>query len=63
MSLLTADDLATYLGMSAETVRDWHRKGKIKSELKIGRSPRFDLGNVRKQLVKQSNSDGAVPTI
>lgn len=67
--LLTAAELAADLRMHAETVRTWHRTGRIKAELLIGRSPRFDAAKVRKQLAKASDAaaarkfSGMVPTL
>lgn len=68
-ALLTAAELAAELRMNAQVVLRYHRAGKIKAEFLIGRSPRFDLGKVRKQLAaataKQDRErfDGMVPTI
>ena len=67
--LLTAAELATDLRTHTETVRQWHRQGRIKAELLIGRSPRFDAAKVRKQLAKASDAaasrkfSGMVPTL
>lgn len=67
--LLTAEELATDLRMSWQVVLRWTRAGKIRAELHIGRSPRYDLKNVRKQLAadqaKQDRArfNGMVPTL
>jgi predicted site-specific integrase-resolvase len=67
--LLTAAELATDLKMSQQGVLRWHRAGRIKAELLIGRSPRFDSAKVRKQLAKVSDAaaarkfSGMVPTL
>ena len=67
--LLTAAELANDLRLHAETIRQWHRAGRIKAELLVGRSPRFDLAAVRKQLTKASEAaakrrfSGLVPTL
>jgi predicted site-specific integrase-resolvase len=67
--LLTAAELATDLKMSQQVVLRWHRAGRIKAELLIGRSPRFDSAKVRKQLAKASDAaaarkfSGMVPTL
>ncbi len=67
--LLTAAELANDLRLHAETIRQWHRAGRIKAELLVGRSPRFDLAAVRKQLIKASEAaakrrfSGLVPTL
>jgi predicted site-specific integrase-resolvase len=55
--------------MSWQVVLRWHRAGRIKAELLIGRSPRFDAAKVRKQLAKASDAaaarkfSGMVPTL
>ena len=67
--LLTAAELANDLRLHAETIRQWHRAGRIKAELLVGRSPRFDAAAVRKQLAKASDAaaarkfSGMVPTL
>ena len=67
--LLTAAELANDLRLHAETIRQWHRAGRIKAELLVGRSPRFDLAAVRKQLAAASAAaakrrfSGLVPTL
>ena len=67
--LLTAEELAADLKMSQQVVLRWHRAGRIKAELLIGRSPRFDAAKVRKQLAKASDAaaaskfSGMVPTL
>ena len=67
--LLTAAELAADLRMSSQVVLRWHRDGRIKAELLIGRSPRFDAAAVRKQLAKESEAaakrkfSGLVPTL
>jgi hypothetical protein len=67
--LLTAAELAADLRMSWQVVLRWHRAGRIKAELLIGRSPRFDAAKVRKQLAKASDAaaarkfSGMVPTL
>jgi len=67
--LLTAAELAVELRMSWQVVLRWHRSGRIKAELMIGRSPRFDMAKVRKQLVAETAKrdrakfNGMIPTL
>lgn len=67
--LLTAEELAAELKMHPVTVRKWAREKRINAELLIGRSPRFDLKKVRKQLAEatakrdREKFTGMVPTI
>ena len=67
--LLTAEELAAELKMSWQVVLRWHRAGKIKAELLIGRSPRFDRARVIKQLASattmknRAKFNGMVPTL
>lgn len=44
-TLLTCDELAVWLKVSAHTVRIWARTGKIPTR-KVGRSYRFDQSEV-----------------
>jgi len=68
-ALLTAEEVAAELRMSWQVVLRWHRQGRIKAELLIGRSPRFDLRKVRKQIVAANKKkarekfNGMVPTL
>lgn len=67
--LITAEELASELKMSWQVVLRWHRAGKIKCELMIGRSPRFDLRKVRAQLAAatakrdRERFNGMIPTL
>ena len=63
MNLLTADELAAELKMSRQVVLRWARAGRIKAELKVGRSPRFDLNAVCRQLKAATKANGMVPTL
>ncbi len=66
--LLTVEQVAANLQMHPVTVRDWRREGRIKEELMIGRSPRFDIKKVRKQIIAYNEKKakekfkGMVPT-
>jgi hypothetical protein len=67
--LLTAVELAAELRMNSQVLLRHHRAGKIKAEFLIGRSPRFDLKKVRKQLSEamakrdRERFTGMVPTL
>lgn len=67
--LLTAEELASELKMHPVTVRNWRRLGTISAELMIGRSGRFDLKKVRKQLADatakrdRERFNGMIPTL
>lgn len=67
--LVTAAELAADLKMSWQVVLRWHRAGKIRSELSIGRSPRFDVRKVRQQLAAatakrdRQRFNGMIPTL
>jgi hypothetical protein len=67
--LATATELAADLHMSGQVVLRWHRQGRIKAELLIGQSPRFDIAAVRKQLATASAAaakakfNGMIPTL
>lgn len=69
MNLITAEELAAELRMSWQVVLRWHRAGKIKAEVMIGRSPRFDLRKVKKQLAEatakrdRERFNGMIPTL
>jgi excisionase family DNA binding protein len=68
-ALLTAEELAAELGLHIVTVRDWRRHGRIKAEFLLGRSPRFDLAKVKKQLIAETERkaresfNGMIPTL
>jgi excisionase family DNA binding protein len=68
-ALLTAEELAAELGLHIVTVRDWRRAGRIKAEFLLGRSPRFDLAKVKKQLIAETERkaresfNGMIPTL
>lgn len=67
--LLTAVELAAVLRMNSQVLLRHYRAGKIKAEFLIGRSPRFDQKNVRKQLSEamtereRKRFTGMVPTL
>lgn len=66
MSILTKKGLADALQTSIDKVTKLYRAGIIKPEFKLGRDPRFDLGEVSKQLAahqkKQDAKKFKVPT-
>jgi predicted site-specific integrase-resolvase len=68
-ALLTGEQLAAELGMSHEVVLRWRRHGRIKAEYVLGRSPRFDLAKVKKQLIAETERkaresfNGMIPTL
>lgn len=67
--LVTAREVAADLKMSWQVVLRWHRAGKIKAEVMVGRAPRFVIRDVRRQLAAdQAKRDaekfkGMVPTL
>ena len=51
---ITIKELAAYLSMSENTIRDWIKEGRIPFS-KLGRSVRFDLRRIESWLKKKEN--------
>jgi excisionase family DNA binding protein len=56
-SLLGAAAVAHYLGVSARTVERQARRGELPS-VKVGRSRRYDLGQIRRVLEARGREGG-----
>jgi predicted DNA-binding transcriptional regulator AlpA len=61
--LLTNDDLATWLGVSVETVRTWRKTGTGPPGFKVGRHVRYEPADVRRWIDAQKAAamDAAPP--
>lgn len=60
--LLTADDLAAYLGIPVSTVRDWRSAGKGPCGVWVGKHLRYTVSDVRTWLSDQRESQpGQLP--
>ena len=62
-ALLTTRDVATYLGVSCETILRWHRAGKLPGGYRLGSNVlRFDEDEVQAWL-NQTRSDGPLVSV
>jgi len=52
--LLTANELARYVGVSPETIRQWARRGVIPRIIVSGKVHRYDLEVVMDEIKKRS---------
>ncbi|WP_454852134.1 helix-turn-helix domain-containing protein [Promicromonospora soli] len=59
--LLTADDLAAYLGIPVSTVRDWRTAGKGPRGVWVGKHLRYAVSDVRTWLSEQRESQPGQP--